>query len=819
MKKTRFITGVAAILVLAGAARPASALPWFARLVHPVHAIRMDRLMVRMDKTLSRRRGVSYASLRSLVHPAADKTLAPYFHKPGSKGKGVEELPLKATSAKVDIAGVMARVQVTQVYKNTGTKPIEAVYVFPASSRAAVHGMRMKIGDRTIEAKIQERKQARATYQRARQQGRRTSLLEQQRPNVFTMNVANIMPGDTIRVQLDYSELLVPEDGVYEFVYPTVVGPRYGRGAPRSDHWISNPYLRHGSKVPYSFGMKAHIATPIGIKSLTSPSHKVNIQFASKSSADVTLASGAGGNRDFVLRYRLAGNRIETGVMTYNAGGEKFFLVMMEPPRRVKTAQIPNREYIFVLDVSGSMWGFPLNTAKVLITDLIQHLRPTDYFNVVLFAGTAATLFPKSQPAVEGNVNQALAMIGRTRGSGGTELLDGLKRAYGIPRPARHISRSVVVITDGFVGVEAQSFRYIRKHLSQGNCFAFGIGSSVNRGLIEGMARAGMGEPFVVLKPTEAGSKASKFRSYIQSPVLTEIKVAFSGTSVYDLSPKHVPDLLAKRPLVLFGKYRGNLAGSVTVTGQTGEGAFRKKMSFAAAQSKPSNKPIRVLWARKWVETLSDQLAMIPSNADLKKGITNLGLTYHLLTRYTSFVAVDSVRARTHGGLVSVNQPLPLPQGVSNYAIGGSAGGRRTGLRRYRRVRSRGYGSANPLAGLMNRPVPAAKRPKSPADGVADEATSVRANPYLQARKTRRLRRVRHLIMRRLSHLSCLKRWGKGRGSVTVTVKITSRGRIVVLGVPAKVARCVKSTVSGIIRSHLNRQARRGITFRIQLHF
>ncbi len=445
-------------------------------------------------------------------------------------------MPLKETSADVSIAGVIARVQVHQVFENTGQVPIEAVYVFPASTRAAVHGVRMKIGNRVIEAKIDRRQAARESYEAARREGKRASLLEQERPNVFTMNVANIMPGDRIAVDMDYSEMLVPDEAVYEFVYPTVVGPRYAGGAdPGKDKWMANPHLPAGTPEPYRFDIRVHLETGIALKELASPSHPVAVNYAGPARADVTLAQPGGGNRDFVLRYRLSGDKIESGLLLWEGEGgggrpEKFFALMMEPPRRPTQAQIPPREYIFLLDVSGSMHGFPLDTAKTLMRNLLGKLRPNDLFNIVLFSGAAHVRSPSgSLRASKDEVAAAIADVERAHAGGGTELMGGLELCYKIPRRDQQMSRNVVVVTDGYVGVEAQAFRFIRQRLSEANLFAFGIGSSVNRGLIEGMARAGQGEPFVVLRPDKAAAEADKLRAYIEQPVLTHVNVALLG--------------------------------------------------------------------------------------------------------------------------------------------------------------------------------------------------------------------------------------------------------------------------------------------------
>jgi len=682
--------------------------------------LRMDRVMQLVDTRLATRRG-SYA------HPVAlrttgrrgDKTLSPYFYVPGVKPHGVEGLPLKSTSATIFIAGVMAHVRVRQVYRNTGTKPIEALYVFPGSTRAAVHGMRMKIGKRVVEAKITARAQARRMYDRARRRGQRASLLSMERANVFTMRVANIMPGDTITVELDYSELLVPGDGTYSFVYPTVVGPRYGGGAnPHSSRWIANPYLHAGSKMPYTLGLKIHLRTPIGLKMVKSPTHKIKVQYESKKAANVRLVSASGGNRDFVLQYRLAGGKIETGMMTYSQGGEQFFLMMVEPPQRVAPKQIPPREYIFVLDVSGSMSGFPLRTAKGLIKRLLGVLRPTDYFNVVLFAGTSVVMAPKSLPVNRANLSRALDVINRQRGGGATELLAALRQAYATRPPAgRGISRSVVVITDGYVGVEAETFRFIRKNLGLANCFAFGIGSSVNRALIDGLSRAGLGEPFVVLSSAGAAAVAVRFQHYIQQPLLTDIRLSFSSSSVYDVVPRRPPDLLARRPLVVFGKYRGKGAGKVLISGYTGTGVFKRSLTLGSSAGQ-AGKPLRVLWARKWVENLMDQLAMLPHNRDLVRGVTNLGLTYNLLTRFTSFVAVDKRVVNRTGKVVGVKQPLPMPQGVSDGAMGGATG-------RYR---------------YPQRPTAVTNSPPSPGPSAGNDGS--RTESYRRARPVSSQRRI-----------------------------------------------------------------------------
>ena len=598
-----------------------------------------------------------------------DRTLAPYFAQPGGDSP-VEALPLKGTSAEVEIAGVIARVRLKQTFENTGTQPIEAVYVFPASTRAAVHGMRMRIGERTIEARIDRRDQARRDYDAAKANGQRASLLEQQRPNVFTTQVANLMPKDRIEVELDYSELLVPEDNVYELVVPTVVGPRYGGGAdPKKDAWISNPYLKAGEKAPYDFNVQVSLRTGLALKDVQSPSHPIDLAWDGQDGARVTLKEKDGGNRDFVLRYRLAGDRIDAGVLLGSNERERFFTLVLEPPARVTTAHVVPREYVFVLDVSGSMRGFPLDTAKGLMRNLLGALRESDHFNVVLFSGAFAHLSGRSVPATRANIEAGIAFVDSAQGGGGTELMGALQAAYAIPAVGDGVSRSVVLVTDGYVGVEAQAFKFVRENLDSTNLFAFGIGSSVNRGLIEGLARAGSGEPYVVLDPTKAPALAESFRKAIQQPVLTDIRVRFHGFDAYEVAPQKLPDLMANRPLVLFGKYRGGATGEIEVTGAAAGQSFYKRVSVAEAAKRAPSSALQWLWARKWVELLEDQHALTQAK-EVEDAITDLGLSYRLLTPFTSFVAIDSEVVNQGGRSMTVKQPLPLPQGVPNTAVG-----------------------------------------------------------------------------------------------------------------------------------------------------
>lgn len=610
---------------------------------------------------------------------SADRTLSPYFVVEGG-APGVEAMPLESTRADVHISGVIADVVVTQTYRNDGDRTINARYVFPASTRAAVYGMKMTIGDRVIVAKIKEREAARAEYEAAKKEGKTASLLEEDRPNVFSMNVANILPKDHIDVELHYTELLVPTDGQYELVYPQVVGPRYvSEAAPHGSHdtFAAAPYTHAGTAPAFGFGVHVSIAGGMEIRDVSSPSHAIHTMFgAGRTTASVELDASApeAGQKDFVLRYQLAGDAIQSGMLTYQGGKENFFLMMVQPPRRPALEAIVPRDYVFIVDVSGSMEGFPLGTTKKLMRELLSRLRETDTFDVEVFSGASQLYAPKSVTATRAHIDDAIAWIDSARAGGGTELLPAIQTAMAMPKP-EGTSRSFVVVTDGYIAEEPAVFDQIRDHLGEANVFAFGIGSSVNRHLMEGIAKAGQGEPFIVLDEASGEAAAAKFKSYVEQPVLTHVAVKLAGFDAYDVEPKVLPDVFAQRPVIVFGKYRGTPSGTATLTGESGRGRFVSTLDISAARPDAGNGALAYLWAREKISELSDFY-----NEDANRdAVVALGLKYNLLTKFTSFIAVQQL-VRTTAGSTDVDQPLPMPAGVSDSAVSGMEQGAEPGL-------------------------------------------------------------------------------------------------------------------------------------------
>jgi len=596
-----------------------------------------------------------------------DRSQSPYFVVKGAE-QGVETMPLASTRADIDVSGLIAHVKVTQVYKNEGTKPLEAIYVFPGSTRAAVFAMRMTIGERVIVAEIQKKEDARKMYEDAKQQGKTASLLEQQRPNVFQMSVANIMPGDTIKVEMDYSEALVPTDGLYELVYPAVVGPRYTGESTSGETWTAQPTTKEGVKPSYAYDIAVHINGGMPITRVMSSTHPIQTTFDNPNEVSVALAQkSSAGTKDFVLQYKLAGAQAQSGLLLFPGEKENFFLAMVQPPERVDRADRPKREYIFIVDTSGSMWGFPIDTAKKLMNELLDGMNENDKFNILCFSGGNLVMSPQSLDVTPDNVKKAKAFMAGMQGGGGTEILGALREALAMRTPGDY-ARTFVAVTDGYVSVEPQVFQTIRENLGKASFFAFGIGSSVNRYIIEGMARSGMGEPFIVMHDDDAVEKGAKLEKYIENPALTQIKVKFDGFDAYDVEPMQVPDLFASRPVMVFGKYRGAPKGNIVVTGVSGKGEFKQTLAVQSYKADKRNEALRYLWARHRIATLSDYQT-IDANDKNVADITQLGLDYNLMTNYTSFIAIDNRVRNTSGQVETVKQPLPLPEGVSNNAV------------------------------------------------------------------------------------------------------------------------------------------------------
>jgi len=635
------------------------------------------------------------SSVHAMEEEDADeeKVIAPYIVILNGD-PSVDRFPLKETSVTTNIDGIIAETYVVQTYANEGETPVNASYVFPASANVTIHGMQMIIGDNIVTAQIKEKEEAKEDFEEAKSEGKSASLLQQQRPNVFTMDIANIMPGDDVRIELHYTELIEPEENIYQFVFPTVVGPRYqspsetegsenggfrdndggsadaGSG-PEEKDWVETPYLSEGMTPSGEYNITVNLSAGVPIAEIGSKSHDIRVTKNGDSSAKITLSNPRdyAGNRDFILEYKLNGEEVNCGLMLNRGEDENYFMLMVQPPERCETEDIPPREYMFVLDVSGSMSGFPLDTAKDLIKNLVGNLRETDSFNLMMFSTDVFLMSPASVAATEDNIKTAIRLIDEQQGGGGTELAPALKGALSFLGDENE-ARSIIVITDGYISGETEIFDIIDDNLDKVSFFSFGIGTSVNRYLIDGIAKAGIGESFVVTDSSEAAETAERFRTYIESPILTDIQVSYDGFDVYDVEPQKLPTLFAQRPIVVYGKWRGDLTGTVKVTGNNGKRKFVEEIPLSRIKPLQDNEAIRYLWARKKIERLTDY-GMNENNPDIKEEVTRIGLDYSMMTPYTSFIAVVDTIRNPEKESKDVDQPLPLPLQVSDLAAGG----------------------------------------------------------------------------------------------------------------------------------------------------
>ena len=495
----------------------------------------------------------------------------------GKDGKVTGFVPLKHTGIKTEISGFVARIEVTQEFENVLPDAVEAVYVFPLPHDSAVDGMTMTVGDREIRAVIKERDEARKIYEQARNTGHTAALLDQERPNIFTQSVTNIPPNGTVQIKLSVLELLKYEAGTYEFAFPLVVGPRYIPGNPTSvgDHGtmpnsdqvpdasrISPPVAgvhTDDATAGHDVSMEVNLAAGVPVGDVESTSHKI---FADRTGADsyhVTLADQAvPPNKDFILKYKVAGTGINDAILSHADKTGGYFTLILQPPDRPQEKALVPRQLIFVVDTSGSMWGFPLDMAKKTVQRALDNLRKDETFNLITFSGDTRILFPEPVPATPENVAKAKEVLAGAYGSGGTEMMKAIRTALGDdagadkPMEADPI-RVVCFMTDGYVGNDADIIAEIKKH-SDARVFSFGIGTSVNRFLLTKMAEEGHGDVEFVTAPGEAQAAADRFYERVHSPVLTNIAIDWHGLPVTDVYPKDVRDLFSAKPIIITGQ-------------------------------------------------------------------------------------------------------------------------------------------------------------------------------------------------------------------------------------------------------------------------
>jgi Ca-activated chloride channel family protein len=603
----------------------------------------------------------------------------------------IGECPLKHTDVKAEISGFIARAVVTQEFANPFKEKIEAVYTFPLPQSAAVDDMTLIVGDRTVRGLVKRREEARAVYDAARAAGHVTSLLDQERPNIFTQSVANIMPGEKVTVTIRYVETLKYEDGSYEFVFPMVVGPRYIPGAAigkQGGGWapdtervpdasrITPGVAEQGSRAGHDISIEVALDAGVPIDGLKSTLHEVDLEQPTNHSAVVRLKNKAEiPNKDFILRYDVASRQIEDAVLVHRSdSGDGFFTMILQPPERVTVQDVMPKELVFVLDTSGSMSGFPIEKAKETMRLALDGLYPQDTFNLITFSGDEHILFPQPVPATRENLAKAQAFLASRSGSGGTEMMKAIRAALD-PSDAQDHVRIACFMTDGYVGNDMEIISEVQKH-PNARVFAFGIGSSVNRFLLDKMAEHGRGEVEYVTLSDDGSAAAKRFHERVRNPLLTDVSIDWSGLNVADVFPKRIPDLFSSKPVIVSGRYAAGARGVIKLKGKMSGRDFVRKIPIEFPEKESRHDVLATLWARTRIDDLMSQDYNGIQNGnpreDIREAITQLGLNFRLMTQFTSFVAVEEMTVTDGGVPRKIDVPVEMPEGVSHEGVFGT---------------------------------------------------------------------------------------------------------------------------------------------------
>lgn len=590
-------------------------------------------------------------------------------------GTRAVDLPLEHTRARIRVDGYLAEAQVTQVFHNPYDHPIEAVYLFPLPDQAAVHDMTISHGGRTVRGTIRRREEARLVYERARARGQLAALLDQERPNLFRQQVANIAPGERIEVSLRYVEPLRYEAGGYELVFPMVAPPRHQptsaapAGTRAADgEAVQPPVLPPDLRSRHDIDLAVEIDAGVPIRGLASPSHRIETSRGSEPArAAASLhPSDTIPNKDFILRYQVAGDAPALAVLADRAGprGGSFFL-LAQPPRDPADDEVAAREIVFVLDTSSSMAGAPLAKSKELVRRILTALRPDDTFQIVRFADAASSLGPRPIANRPRNRELTLAWLEALTAGGGTAVTAGIDAALEVPHDPGRL-RLIVFLTDGYVGDEDRILAGVRGRMGEARLFSFGVGSAVNRYLLDEMALAGRGAAQFVRPDEETAAVVDRFARRIDKAALTDIEIDWNGLAVEELAPAAVPDLFVGQPLVVAGRYRAPGKAVVTVRGrQAGRPVtFTIPVVLPAEAARPS---VATVWARRRIAEL-DRRLIRSEDAGAVAEVTRLGLEHRLVTAYTSFVAVDESQ-QLKGQAVRIVVPVEVPEGVA-HAVG-----------------------------------------------------------------------------------------------------------------------------------------------------
>jgi Ca-activated chloride channel homolog len=612
------------------------------------------------------------------------------------------ECPLRHTDVQADISGFIGRVKVTQTFHNPTREKIEALYVFPLPHESAVDDMTMTVGDRKIVGLIKRRAEARNIYEQALAAGQTAALLEQERPNIFTQSVGNIEPDQDVKIEISYVDVLRYDVGTYEFHFPMVVGPRYNPGAPIGEPGetpielqgkvsppqpntnrvpdaarISPPVLKPGMRNGHDVSLSVRLDAGVPIQNLKSTNHRSSISHDKANQAEITLAADDNiPNKDFVLRYDVVGDKPQMALLSHTGEysgdakslGNGYFMLMIQPKEDERLTKSPPREVVFLVDVSGSMSGQPIAKAAECLREMAKLCRPDkDTFQVISFNSGTEKLFEKPVPATNENVQKAVNSSLAMQGGGGTEMLKGVQAAIDEPLDPQRV-RIIVMLTDGYIGNEAEIIEHVGKHCGdQVRFWCVGIGQSPNMFLVDGVAKQGGGMGKKLGLNDDANSMAQEVMTRIQRAQLANIKIDWGGLIVAETYPVKIPELWAGRPVMIYGRYRDGGNATIQVSGKVEGEAVSWPLKVELPKQETVHDVLAKVWARQKIEDLMQQSYYGGSPA-VEEMVTAIALDYKLMSQYTSFVAVDAKNSaaanepaqRPRQMLV----PVPLPEGT-----------------------------------------------------------------------------------------------------------------------------------------------------------
>jgi len=585
-------------------------------------------------------------------------------------------VPLKHTEVKASISGYIATTEVTQQFHNPFSSKIEAKYVFPLPQNAAINEFIMTVGERRIRGIIRERAEAERIYEEARDQGYVASLLTQERPNIFTQSVANIEPGKEIDINIRYFHTLAYVDGWYEYDFPMVVGPRFnppgmsdGVGAVgRGSRGVSGQsteveYLKPGERSGHDIALSVAIDAGVPIEEIACASHVVTTQHEGPGKATVALnALDTIPNKDFVLRYKVAGGTVKSNLLVHRDERGGTFTLMLYPPESLNMIARKPMEMVFVLDCSGSMSGTPIAQAKKAIERALMHLEPDDTFQIIRFSNNASQLGAAPILASKDNVREGLDYLRSLEGEGGTMMIEGIKAALDFPHDERRL-RFVTFLTDGYIGNDREIIGEVKKRIGASRVFSFGVGSSPNRYLLDRMAKLGRGAVAYLGHNDSPTEVMDTFFERVSHPAMTDIAIDWGALDAYDVYPRQIPDLFVGRPVILTGRFRGAGEAVVRIRGDIAGELRERTLAVNLDGASATHAGLPVVWARAKIADLYDQ-ATYDNDRELPEQIKQVALDYGLMSAYTAFVAVDSLTQTAGEFGTTVSVPVTVPEGV-----------------------------------------------------------------------------------------------------------------------------------------------------------